>query len=54
MPGATAKIDQVLGCAPAGTWRDELVWGQRLSGSAVATALILFPRPAPAPAAKAP
>ncbi len=52
MPGATAKIDAVLGYVPSGTWSDELAWGQRLSGSKVATALVLFPRPLAA--AKAP
>jgi methionyl-tRNA synthetase len=52
MPGATDKIDSVLGYAPAGNWRDELAWGGRLSGSRVAEALVLFPRPQPA--AKAP
>ena len=53
MPGAAAKIEGVLGYAPAGSWRDELAWGARLTGSPVAAALVLFPRPAPA-AAKAP
>jgi methionyl-tRNA synthetase len=52
MPGATSKIDAVLGYAPAGSWGDELAWGGRLSGSRVAEALVLFPRPQPA--AKAP
>jgi methionyl-tRNA synthetase len=52
MPGATGKIDSVLGYSPAGNWRDELAWGARLSGSKVAGALVLFPRPQSA--AKAP
>ena len=47
MPAATAKIDEVLGVVRSGTWQEELVWGQRLSGSKVAAALVLFPRPAP-------
>ena len=53
MPGATARIEGVLGYAPTGPWREELTWGTRLTGSPVAAALVLFPRPAPA-AAKAP
>ena len=48
MPGATEKINDVLGYRPSGAWRDELAWGDRLSGSKVAPALVLFPRPAPA------
>jgi len=48
MPGATDKINAVLGYAPSGLWRDELSWGDRLTGSKVALALVLFPRPAPA------
>ena len=48
MPGTKARIDQVLGSTPAGTWTDRLVWGGSLSGSKVAEALVLFPRPAPA------
>jgi methionyl-tRNA synthetase len=52
MPGATEKIDAVLGYAPRGSWVDELAWDGRLAGSRVSEALVLFPRPAPA--AKAP
>ena len=47
MPGATQKIDGVLGYAQSGTWTEELAWGSRLKGSRVATSLVLFPRPAP-------
>jgi methionyl-tRNA synthetase len=53
MPGATQRIAAVLGYAPAGSWSQELEWGGRLAGSAVAPALVLFPRPLAAPA-KAP
>jgi len=52
MPGATDKINAVLGYTPSGTWADELVWDGRLKGSKVSESLVLFPRPAPA--AKAP
>jgi methionyl-tRNA synthetase len=48
MPAATDKINAALGYRPTGRWGDELVWGDRLAGSAVAQALVLFPRPAPA------
>ncbi len=48
MPGTAEKINGVLGYTPGATWRDELVWGNRLTGSKVAEALVLFPRPAPA------
>ena len=37
----------VLGYTPGATWRDELAWGGRLTGTKVAEALVLFPRPAP-------
>jgi methionyl-tRNA synthetase len=53
MPGATEKINAVLGYRPEGTWQEELAWGARLSEAKVAPALVLFPRPLPA-AAKAP
>jgi methionyl-tRNA synthetase len=53
MPGATDRINGVLGYRPAGPWLDELAWGGRLAGSRVAPALVLFPRPQPA-AEKAP
>ncbi len=52
MPGATDKINQVLGYTPSGTWSQELAWDGRLAGSKVAESLVLFPRPAPP--AKAP
>jgi methionyl-tRNA synthetase len=45
-PGAAAKINGVLGHTPGPIWRDELVWGARLTGNKVAEALVLFPRPA--------
>jgi methionyl-tRNA synthetase len=48
MPGATDKINAVLGYTPSGTWADELVWDGRLKGSKVSESLVLFPRPAPA------
>ena len=44
-PGASAKINGVLGYAPGPVWRDELVWGAKLTGATVAPALVLFPRP---------
>jgi methionyl-tRNA synthetase len=53
MPGATGKIEGVLGYVPSGTWQGELAWGGLLSGSTVSQALVLFPRPLPA-APKAP
>jgi methionyl-tRNA synthetase len=49
MPGATEKINGVLGQASSGTWAERLVWGQRLTGAKVREALVLFPRPQPAP-----
>jgi methionyl-tRNA synthetase len=49
MPGATDKINAVLGYRPQGRWMDELAWGGRLAGAKVAQALVLFPRPQPAP-----
>jgi len=54
-PGAAAKINGVLGYTPGPVWRDELVWGAKLTGATVAPALVLFPRPEKpaAPAAKA-
>jgi methionyl-tRNA synthetase len=47
MPATTEKINAVLGYTPGTVWREELVWGARLTGSKVAAALVLFPRPAP-------
>jgi methionyl-tRNA synthetase len=54
-PGASAKINAVLGYTPGAVWRDELVWGTKLAGATVAPALVLFPRPEKpaAPATKA-
>jgi methionyl-tRNA synthetase len=48
MPGATDRINSVLGYAPSGTWLEELAWGGRLAGARVEPALVLFPRPLPA------
>jgi methionyl-tRNA synthetase len=53
MPGATERINGVLGYRPSGDWLGELSWGGRLAGSKVAPALVLFPRPVAA-AQKAP
>ena len=47
MPAAAARINGVLGYTPGPVWRDELVWGNRLTGNRVAEALVLFPRPTP-------
>ncbi len=47
-PATAEKINAVLGYTPGATWRDELVWGTKLTGAKVAEALVLFPRPAPA------
>jgi methionyl-tRNA synthetase len=52
-PGATEKINAVLGHKPGPTWRDELNWGGKLAGAKVAEALVLFPKPAPTEAEKA-
>jgi methionyl-tRNA synthetase len=46
-PGATEKINAVLGYTPGDNWREELNWGAKLNGAKVAPALVLFPRPAP-------
>jgi methionyl-tRNA synthetase len=46
-PTTTTKINAVLGYAPGANWRDELVWGSRLTGAKVAASLVLFPRPQP-------
>jgi methionyl-tRNA synthetase len=51
-PGTTEKINAVLGHKAGDVWRDELVWGDKLTGVKVAESLVLFPRPAP-PAAEA-
>ena len=53
-PGAAAKINGVLGYTPGAVWRDELVWGAKLTGATVAPALVLFPRPTPPAAPGAP
>jgi len=45
MPTTTRKINEVLAHAPAANWLDELAWGERLTGNAVAATAILFPRP---------
>ncbi|HTB81636.1 MAG TPA: methionine--tRNA ligase [Opitutaceae bacterium] len=45
MPATTEKINEVLGYKPGADWRDELVWGAKLTGAKVAEALVLFPRP---------
>ncbi|AWI08385.1 methionine--tRNA ligase [Ereboglobus luteus] len=45
IPGATAKIRDVIGAKTESNWRDELVWGARLTGNKVAESAILFPRP---------
>jgi methionyl-tRNA synthetase len=47
MPGATDKINSVLGYKPSGNWVEELAWGRRASGASVAQSLVLFPRPQP-------
>ena len=48
-PSTTQKINAVLGYTSGPVWRDELVWGTRLTGAKVAESLVLFPRPAPPP-----
>jgi len=45
MPETTQKINGVLGHTAGAVWKDELVWGSRLTGSKVAATAILFPRP---------
>ncbi|PTY04813.1 methionine--tRNA ligase [Opitutaceae bacterium EW11] len=45
MPETTQKIYGVLGHTPGAVWKEELVWGDRLSGKKVAETAILFPRP---------
>jgi methionyl-tRNA synthetase len=45
MPETSQKIYSVLGYQPGVTWRDELVWGNKLVGKKVAENAILFPRP---------
>jgi methionyl-tRNA synthetase len=47
MPETTGKIHGVLGYTMGAVWKDELVWGNRLTGSKVAETAILFPRPQP-------
>jgi methionyl-tRNA synthetase len=44
-PSTTDKINAVLGYTPGPVWRDELVWGGKLTGAKVAESLVLFPRP---------
>jgi len=54
MPASTEKIHAVLGRSLPAAWTLRLNWGDSLTGSAVAPALVLFPRPAPpVPPAKA-
>jgi methionyl-tRNA synthetase len=45
MPSTAKKINGVLGYEAGANWRDELVWGTRLTGKKVAETAILFPRP---------
>jgi len=45
MPDTTKKIHGVLGYTAGAVWKDELVWGNRLTGLKVAETAILFPRP---------
>ena len=45
MPTTAEKIYGVLGHKPNGAWREQLVWGETLTGSKVAETAILFPRP---------
>jgi methionyl-tRNA synthetase len=45
MPSTVEKINGVLGYQAGTHWRDELVWGSRLTGKSVAATAILFPRP---------
>ena len=45
MPETTQKVNAVLGYSAGAVWKDELVWGTRLTGSKVAETAILFPRP---------
>lgn len=52
MPETTEKIHGVLGYTAGAVWKDELVWGSRLTGSKVAQTAILFPRPEGDKAAK--
>ncbi|HZP59631.1 MAG TPA: methionine--tRNA ligase [Opitutaceae bacterium] len=45
MPSTTVKIQTALGYTPGPVWRDELVWGAKLTGAKLQPALVLFPRP---------
>jgi len=47
MPATADKINAVLGYQSGPVWREELIWGNRLTGAKVAETLVLFPRPAP-------
>jgi methionyl-tRNA synthetase len=47
IPTSAARINAVLGYTPGVTWRDELVWGGKLTGAKFETTLVLFPRPQP-------
>ena len=53
MPSTTEKIQAALGYTPGAVWRDELDWGNRLTGCKVQASLVLFPRPQPAAGAEA-
>jgi len=46
-PQASARILEVLGAKAAPVWRDDLNWGNGLTGNRVAESLVLFPRPNP-------
>jgi methionyl-tRNA synthetase len=45
MPATRDKVLALLGTAPQGTWRDQLVWGASLTGAKLGAAAILFPKP---------
>jgi methionyl-tRNA synthetase len=45
MPGSAAKINTLLGNASSDTWREQLVWGGKLTGNKLGEAAILFPKP---------
>ena len=43
MPATVDRVRAALGLGAAGTWSDELQWGERLTGSRCQAALVLFP-----------
>lgn len=45
IPATTEKVNAALGYSPGASWKDELVWDNKLNGAKVAGALVLFPRP---------